>query len=391
MDSIYIYNNQFINTVTAAIFMTNIEGLFIVNNTFTSAQSGFDAFYYATADGGTVNLTSMNNIFFNHAISGYKIPVEGAGTLSPTFDTADYNLFYDVDITDFNSFIYHDIGANYRYTQWDEIQALGLEVNSPTPAFPHFVDSVSNLRLKSSSPAIGTGTPVSFVTTDYDGNLRDATNPSIGAFEYTGIATSTDIISINIPSQVSSSLSASTHTGLITMPYGTDVTALTATWVLSSGATSSPISGTSQNYSTPLEITVTAEDEVTEQVWTITVAVESLSDATDITSISIPSQVSSSLNSTNHTGSIIMPSGTDVTALIATWGLSSGATSIPLSGVAQNYTTPLNITVTAEDEITDQIWVITVTVQAAPVEGTIYYYEQSGSKYRWSTGEFLGN
>ena len=184
MDSIYIYNNQFINTVTAAIFMENIEGMFIVNNTFTSAQSGFNSFYYITANSGTVNLTSMNNIFFNHANTGYKIPIEGAGTLSPTFDTADYNLFYDVDITNFNSFIYHDIGANYRYTQWNDIQALGLEVNSPTPSFPCFIDSVSNLRLKSSSPAIGTGTPVSFITTDYDGNIRDSTNPSIGAFEF---------------------------------------------------------------------------------------------------------------------------------------------------------------------------------------------------------------
>jgi hypothetical protein len=61
---------------------------------------------------------------------------------------------------------------------------LGLEMNSPTPANPLFVNAASNnFNLQSGSPAIHAGLHIPEVAIDYEGNPYDPTNPSIGAFE----------------------------------------------------------------------------------------------------------------------------------------------------------------------------------------------------------------
>ena len=61
------------------------------------------------------------------------------------------------------------------------------------------------------------------------------------------------------------------HTIAITVPYGTSVTALTPS-ITTTGATVSPPSGTSQNFTSPVAYTVTAADSST-QAYTVTVNV----------------------------------------------------------------------------------------------------------------------
>jgi len=87
------------------------------------------------------------------------------------------------------------------------------------------------------------------------------------------------------------------------------------------------------------------------------------SDATDIISFTLSSQTGSAvINSINHTVSIEVEYGTNVTSLSPTIGLSYGATINPTSGTARNFTSPVEYTVTAEDEITEQVWTITVLI-----------------------------
>jgi hypothetical protein len=57
----------------------------------------------------------------------------------------------------------------------------------------------------------------------------------------------------------------------------------------------------------------------------------------------------------------------DITNLTPTITLSYGATVIPLSGVARDFTNPVPYTVTAEDGVTYQEWTVTVTQEEAPV------------------------
>ena len=65
----------------------------------------------------------------------------------------------------------------------------------------------------------------------------------------------------------------SDHTIAVEVPNGTDVTALTPTITVSTGASVSPASGTAEDFTDPVAYTVTAEDGTTTQAYVVTVAV----------------------------------------------------------------------------------------------------------------------
>ena len=97
--------------------------------------------------------------------------------------------------------------------------------------------------------------------------------------------------------------------------------------------------------------------------------------ATDILTFNISEQTgAATINSTNHTVSIEVDYTANVTDLTPTITLSYGATILPLSGVARDFTNPVPYTVTAEDGVTYQEWTVTVTQaeepEDPPAEGT---------------------
>jgi len=88
-----------------------------------------------------------------------------------------------------------------------------------------------------------------------------------------------------------------------------------------------------------------------------------LSVETDITAFTLLAQDAPAvINTTTHAITIDVAVGTVVTALIPTYALSPGATISPLSGVADDFTSAVTATVTAEDGVTTQAWTVTVTV-----------------------------
>lgn len=92
------------------------------------------------------------------------------------------------------------------------------------------------------------------------------------------------------------------------------------------------------------------------------------STATDILTFTIASQTgAATINTTNHTVTIEVSYTANVASLTPTLTLSAGATVIPLSGVARDFTNPVPYTVTAEDGVTHQEWTVTVTQEAEPV------------------------
>jgi autotransporter-associated beta strand protein len=68
---------------------------------------------------------------------------------------------------------------------------------------------------------------------------------------------------------------------------------------------------------------------------------------------------SATINGTNIT--MLVPGGTDVTHLAPTYTVSPGATGSPVSGTTNNFTSPQTYTVTAEDGITTQQYLVTLT------------------------------
>jgi len=106
-----------------------------------------------------------------------------------------------------------------------------------------------------------------------------------------------------------------------------------------------------------------------------------VSNEADILTYSIPNQVGETdINETEKAITVTMPYNTDVTNLVATFTLSSGAAA-QVDGVDQvsgstgnNFTNPVLYTVTAEDATTTKNWTVTVTVLPANTETDILTY-----------------
>lgn len=151
----------------------------------------------------------------------------------------------------------------------------------------------------------------------------------------------------------------------VTVPSGTDVTALAPVIVVSEGASISPNSGVAQDFTSPVTYTVTAEDGTT-SAYTATVTVTpAQSSAADITSFvlgGLTPPVAGTIDGNNITATV--PARTDLTALVPTIVISDNATVDPASGVAQDFTSPVTYTVTAEDGTTNE-YTVTITEAAS--------------------------
>jgi hypothetical protein len=203
----------------------------------------------------------------------------------------------------------------------------------------------------------------------------------IDAFSITEIYIPNDeaeILSYSIPEQVGDTdIDPITHEIELTMPYGTDLTELVATFTLSENATAKigeveQESGvTANDFTNNVDYTVTAEDGTTTQNWTVIVNVEELilNDEAEILTYSFAEQYSPAvIDDVNHTVTVVVNEGTSLDALVATFTLSPGASAKigavdQESGVTENnFTDPVIYTVTAEDGTTTQPWTVTVSV-----------------------------
>ncbi len=163
----------------------------------------------------------------------------------------------------------------------------------------------------------------------------------------------------------------------LTVPFGTDVTALVPT-ITHTGESINPASGAANNFTTPQIYTVTAADTSTQE-YTVTVTV-ALNPAKAITAFNfngLSPSVIGTVNEGAKTVALIVPFGTDVIALVPTI-THTGASINPVSGAANNFTTPQIYTVTAADTST-QAYTVTVTVAARSLTGADGQTSHGGS------------
>jgi hypothetical protein len=177
--------------------------------------------------------------------------------------------------------------------------------------------------------------------------------------------TDTDILAFSFPEQTSPEIiDPILGTISIDLPYGTDPGTLAPNnIVISSGASISPAVGETQDFTHPVIYTVTAQNGINTRDWTVTVTVLPLGTTTAITSFSVPELLApATINNEDHLVLGRVPYGTDVSALVPTIGISQGASIVPASGVATDFSSPVIYTVTAEDGINAQDWVVVISV-----------------------------
>ncbi len=185
------------------------------------------------------------------------------------------------------------------------------------------------------------------------------------------LSNETDVLTYSLPGQTSSNIDTATHTITIGMPEFVDLINLIATFTISGNATVS-VGGVAQqsgvtanDFSTSVVYVITAEDSVTTQDWTVNI--QTLSSTAAITDFNIPGALNpGAIDTTNYTISIDFMTGTDVSALVASFTASAGST-VSVSGQEQasgmsvnNFSSPLVYTVLAEDQTTSADWTVTV-------------------------------
>ncbi|MDL2239858.1 DUF5018 domain-containing protein [Bacteroidales bacterium OttesenSCG-928-L14] len=169
---------------------------------------------------------------------------------------------------------------------------------------------------------------------------------------------------------VSGVINESTKTIAVTVPAGTNVASLTPTIVISALATVNPGSGIANNFTNPVNYLVTAEDG-SAATYTVTVIVGgggTGSSEKKIISFNIvsPSTVGV-INENAKTVELAVPTGTNLTSLTPTIVVSTGATVNPGSGVPNNFTNPVNYSVTAEDG-SSVVYTVTVSASTDPTQ-----------------------
>ncbi|MCR1027068.1 DUF5018 domain-containing protein, partial [Cellulophaga baltica] len=259
-----------------------------------------------------------------------------------TFEVVD-ELSSEKEIT---SFIVNGVAGTITETAIDLVLPEGTDLTALAPVIIHTGASISpesETNQDFSSPVIYTVTAQDETIQAYTVNCTIEGNNSKDITDFVINGVNGTIIGTNIS---------------LTLPAATDVTTLEPT-VTHTGATVSPVSGIAQDFTNPVIYTITAEDASTQE-YTVTVTVVQ-SESKDITSLTI-NGTNGTITGTDIT--VTLPSTTDVTALEPTV-THTGVSINPASGVAQDFTSPVDYTVTAADGTT-QVYTVTVNL-AAPL------------------------
>ena len=215
-------------------------------------------------------------------------------------------------------------------------------------------------------------TPVTFRVTAADGTFVDYVATVTVAANSAKAITAYSIA--GFPA-VAGTINEAAKTIAVTMPFGTSVTALVATFATTGtnvkvGAAVQTSAATANNFTAPVAYTVTAADAST-ATYTVTVTLAANS-AKAITAYSFAGYAGATgaVNEAAKTIAVTVPFGTDLTALVATFNSTGanvkvGAAVQTSTATANDFTGPVTYRVTAADG-TFVDYVVTVSL-AAPI------------------------
>ena len=234
----------------------------------------------------------------------------------------------------------------------------------------------SHSRVICKAPA-GVGTVNVIVTTKAGASARVSADrytykapvaaPTITAFSFAGR-----------DSAISGVIEQSAHTIAVTMPFGTSVRALVATFTTTGSAVKvggvSQASGvTANDFSAPVVYTVSAAGAPAQTYTvTVTVAPDSAKAITAFSFSGLDPAVAGTIDQSAHTIAVTVPFGTNVGALVATFtatgsSVKVGGTTQITGTTANDFSDGVTYTVTAADAST-QNYTVTVTVAANPAK-----------------------
>ncbi len=320
--------------------------IFMVCSLLQSLDVGATYVYADTLIGGSY--TNMKEITYSpQDIKLYTVERDPSLDYAFFKFTADFEGPCTISLSDVNSFAYviaNDSGFDTGPDEGNPV--LGL-TNNLNYTFSVVAGNTYYLRLYSSL--------ADFVAPISISALNANPSKAITAFNFKGLTPN-----------VTGTVNEASKTIALTVPYGTYVTSLVPT-ITHTGASVSPNTGVAQNFTNPVTYTVTAADSSTQQYTvTVTVAADPAKAITAFNFKGLTPNVTGTVNEASKTIALTVPYGTDVTSLVPTI-THTGASVSPNTGVAQNFTNPVEYTVTAADSAT-QKYTVTVTKAANPAK-----------------------
>ena len=147
-----------------------------------------------------------------------------------------------------------------------------------------------------------------------------------------------------------------------TVPFGTDITNLVATYTYSTGSSCPRSSGTAQNFTNPVHYILTSSDGLVTTDYTVTVTVAPASSGKLILASDFGVLGPATISGTTVT--LYVAPGQAVSSLAPTFTTSAFSTISPASGTVRDFTTPQTYTVTAQNT-TSQVYTVSVKSYAS--------------------------
>jgi MBG domain (YGX type)/Cadherin-like beta sandwich domain len=406
-----VYNNMISVTNGSNTNAVSIYGILDFTSSTTTSSNTFNYFYNSIYIGGSASsgtavsycfnsqksssvsnsdkIIFKDNILHNVRTGGtgvqYAVAVTNSGTGTWT---SDYNVF-DAPTTTIGSWA----GTNETFANWKTAEG-NQDAHSLTAAtFTFTAPTTGDLHLSSTTTALNVGTPITTpisITTDFDGDTRNASTPYIGADEIvaptvtTGTAGSVTSSSATISGNNVSSDggSAITQRGVV---YSTNANPTTSDSKVivagTTGAFNANLSGLNANtiyhvraYATNSIATAYGSDV------SFTTLASSNADLSNLVLSSGALSPSFASGTTSYTASVsnatssmtVTPSAADGTATIqvrvnggsfATVTSGSPSGSLALTNVYPS-TNTIDVKVTAQDTVTIKTYTVTVTRRA---------------------------
>ncbi len=325
-----------------------------------------------------------------------KITFTETGTpyfISDTFNIAALDFTFSIDILD------NDPGAEYNVRLLFH-DASGAYINRESTDFTLDGPAYQTISLSGTAPAGSAKVIVAVRALDvaaswtgsatfwldnciYSDGITPNLVPNFSYENWIAKPVFTSYGFLDITPEVYADINIVTNAINLTVPYQIDLSSRVATFEATAGAVAKvgdveQVSGvTANDFSNP--VVYSLNQGAASENWTVTVTKLPASSAKDIYSFrfeDLTPAVNGVISNAEHTVSLVVPFGTDLTALVPTITLSDYATVSPASGAAQNFTSPVNYTVTAQDGST-QVWVVTVTTEQQGVT-TLFYQDFEG-------------
>lgn len=258
-DSLEFYNNVIYANPTGAVSVIGVKaGIYqtalISHNTIVIEGTGDGDEYltglyaYGSGDKGTFS----NNIIAVTRDAGIRSAIGmDWGNLGMT-NLSDNNIYL---LDNGHTRVPIEVaGVNYDETDYESLGLSGMTFEVPAFTDPSTLDFT--LTSSSLTSAAFRGTPVTAIPEDIEGTTRSTYAPAKGAYEHPNTLTS--MLAFDVPGQVGDEAFFGTNVTL-DVAAGTDVSSLQPTIELYPGATVSPASGATVDFTDPVTFTVTAE------------------------------------------------------------------------------------------------------------------------------------